>query len=148
MLRIVVLTTGTLAWIYSWILFRQVRAEHTLSEQATPGWLLVLMGLTSTALIATAILAGLRSPLWPTMAAVVAVAFAVLVVLAQHSMLTAALEAGADPKAVDRLTLWFSAQAAIRSRSAFGAALITGLPLAMLLAGATGLVLQQGGSDE
>lgn len=128
------------AWLYSWSLFRGVRAEFAATSTAIPTPLILLMGGISTFLIATGIVAGLKARIWPALAVIAGVLFALLVVTAQHSVMQNALEFAARSSGGGaRSVPWdFAAQAALRSRGVVGAIFVTAVPLLMVLSGITG----------
>lgn len=130
------------AWLYSWSLFRGVRAEFAATSTPIPTGLIFLMGGISTFLIATGIVAGLKARIWPALAVAAGISFAVLVVVAQHSVMQNALDFAASSSGGEaRSVPWdFAAQAALRSRGVLGVIFVTAVPLSMVLAGISGFV--------
>lgn len=140
--RLVALITAVVGWIYSWIVFRQVRSEHQLGDASLPGWLLILMGTASTVLIATAFLAYFRSWVWAPLALASGILFFSMIVLGQLSVMQSALDFARSQGAEARtVTFMDAARAALRLRSTAGAVVVAGVPTLLVLSGLTGLVL-------
>lgn len=133
--RSFVIVVALVAWIYSWWLFRGVRAEYTTGEVGSmPGWLLVLLGGTTTALVATAVAAWLRAPAWPLLALAGSVGLVASVVGSQYGVMKSAVDALAPGTP---LALTDAVRALVRTRGSFEIALISGLSMFLLLGGVT-----------
>lgn len=141
--RRVAIPVAFAGWIYSWVFFREVRSEYESSAAAAPLTILLVMGAVTTILIATAITAAMRSPLWPPLAVAGAVAFAALVIGGQLSTMQAALDFAARGGNARSVTIGEAFDAALRSRSPAGVGLVTAMPTVLALSGITGLVLRR-----
>lgn len=128
-----------IAWIYSWDLFRRFRIEYSGGVIGVmPRWLLVLFGLTTTALIATMIVAKMRIWVWPASALGGSVFFAAGVIGGHYALMNSIIETAGD--GTTRATLNDALNEALRTRSGIELVLITALPTLLLLAGLTGLL--------
>jgi hypothetical protein len=119
------------AWLYSWSLFVEVRNEFSVADGSPPVWILVLLGLTTTALIAAAATAWMKFWFWPAIALVAGLSFAASVIGTQFVTMRIV---------TDAVTLSDAFNAALRERSAAGVVLVTAAPTLLVLAGAAGLV--------
>ncbi|MDQ4149062.1 MAG: hypothetical protein M3164_03595 [Actinomycetota bacterium] len=128
---------GFVGWIYSWTFFRSLRADYSLGDLGSmPAWLVVLMGVASTALIAAGLSAAMRTSAWPAFAVVGGVFLFLLVVLGQQAVMRAA-PGITDPSFSQAF------QAAIRARSPIAAALfVIAVPSALVVFGLAGAALR------
>lgn len=124
---------GLAAWFYSWSLFVEVRNEFSVADGSAPGWVLVLLGFTTTALIASAATAWMKFGAWPAIAVIAGAAFAVSLVGTQFVIMRIATDAVTISDALD---------AALRTRSMFGVIFVTAAPTLLVLAGIAGFIFR------
>lgn len=119
-------------WIYSWSVIRQVRSEFAFGDLGPmPLWLILLMGGTSTLLIAAALAAGMGAPIWPLVAGAAGPAFLALIVLGQRSVMR-------HPHMSDPVGIADALNAALRVRSPLSVAIfVAGVPTALILSSLT-----------
>lgn len=121
------LIASLVGWVYSWLLFSEVRELYLVRDLQMPLWVTLLLGLTTTLLVGTAISAWMRLELWPLLSVFGGVAFLASVVGGQYSL----AGSGAEVTLVDAFRV------ALRTRSAVGAALIAGVPSVLVLSALT-----------
>lgn len=127
------------AWIYSWDLFRRFRIEYSVGAIGLmPRWLLVLFGLTTTALIAAMIVAKMRVRFWPAAALGGSAFFAAAVIGGHYALMNSIIHSVGG--GTTRATVADALNEALRTRSGTELVLITALPTLLLLAGLTGLL--------
>lgn len=120
---------GFAAWLYSWSLFAEIRNEFSVGGGSPPVWILVVLGFTTTALIAAAGASWMKFRLWPVAALLGGASFAVAVVATQFATMRIATSA---------VTIGDAFDAALRERSALGVGFVTAAPTLLILAGLTG----------
>ncbi len=132
--RRVAMIAGFVGWIYSWYLIRGIRNEFLPGDIGRmPGWLLVLMALTSTLLIGTSVSTGIRIPVWPFISAGSGLALVSLIFLGQLSYMQSAAPTQAP-------SLSDAVRAALRVRTPLGVAVfVAGIPTLLVLSGITGM---------
>lgn len=138
--RVIAILVSLIGWGYAWVVFRRVRSEFLVTHASPPVWLLVLMGLASTMLIATAVVAGMRTPSWPWVAIAAGLVFIGMVVLGQRSVMQNAVDFAEGDTTV---TFIDASRASIRERSLPGAAVIAGVSTGLVLSGLTGLITRR-----
>lgn len=143
-LRRAVVLLGLVGWLYSWYLFRGVRNEYLGATLGPiPTWLIALLGVATTALIATAVTAGFRSRIWPALSAFAGIALAASVLFSQFAVMNSVLEfIGSQGSSAGRATIADAFRAALRSRGALEIVIVTAVPTLLVLGGASGWVLR------
>ena len=127
-----------MGWLYSWWLIRGFRAEYAAGDIGPmPMWLTVLMTLASTALIAAAVSAGMKAPIWPWLSIIAGAGMVKLVVGGYFAVLRSTV-----PELSPGLGEAFNA--ALRSQKMWVVVIfVAGIPAALVLAGLTGLMLNR-----
>jgi hypothetical protein len=119
-------------WIYSWYLFRGVRNEYASGDLGPmPSWLVLVLGLTTTGLIACSIAAWMRVPLWPLLAVGSAVVFLIAIVGSQQAVMQAVVDTKFG--GVARVSIGSAVNASLRIRSAAEVILIAVVPTMLTL---------------
>jgi hypothetical protein len=131
-LRRLATLAGLAGWLYSWFVIRGVRSEYAVGDLGTmPVWLLVVMALSSTILIAAALSAAMRAGLWPSLSVAAGLALFCLIVFGQLAVMRSASRI-ARPSVADALT------AAARVRGPVHAGLfMVAIPAVLVVAGIT-----------
>lgn len=126
-------------WIYSWSVIRQVRTEFSFGDLGQmPVWLLILMGGTSTLLIATSLAAAMGARFWPILSAVAGPAFLALIVLGQYAVMR-------HPQIHRAVGIDDAFNAALRVRSPFSVAVfVAAVPTALVLSALTWMIRSRG----
>lgn len=127
---------GFVGWLYSWSLIRAIRRDFSFGLGRMPLWLMVLMGIASTLLIAAGLSAAMRAASWPALAASGGIFLFLLVVLGQLAVMQAA-------PGIEDPSFSQAFHAAIRVRSPISAGLfVIALPAALVVFGLAGLSLR------
>ncbi|MGH2772726.1 MAG: hypothetical protein ACRDIU_06280 [Actinomycetota bacterium] len=136
MARKITVWAGLVGWLYSWWLIRGFRAEYAAGDIGPmPMWLTVLMTLASTALIASAVSAGMKAPVWPWLSIVAGIGTVKLVVGGYFAVLRSTVpELSPGPSE--------AFNAALTSQKMWVVVVfVAAIPTALVLAGLTGLLL-------
>lgn len=119
------------AWIYSWSLFSEARNEFSVAGGSPPVWLLVLLGIATTSLIAGAGAALMHFRFWPEIAIVAGGLFVASVVGTQFA--TMRIASGS-------VTIGDALDASLRVRTMAGVVFISLAPTAMVASALTALL--------
>lgn len=141
--RAVVVVAGLAGWLYSWYYFRGVQAEFAGGDIGImPRWLLIFLGLTTTALIGTVVAAAMSIRWWPVLSVAGSLSLVGGVVLSQHAAMSSALSAlsGAGEEAPG-VPLSAAVNAVLRTRPAIELILISAVVTILLLAIVTTWIL-------
>ncbi|MFN2609267.1 MAG: hypothetical protein ABR507_00095 [Actinomycetota bacterium] len=131
-IRVIAAASAFVGWVYSWYLLRGVRNFYAEGDVGTqPFWLVLLLGLTTTALIATTLTAGTRFRGWPYLSIGSGAGLFGSIILSQFAML-GSVGAGSLANAFDL---------AFRTRTTLSVAVfIAGIPCMLVLSGITFLL--------
>jgi hypothetical protein len=134
--------TAFVGWLYSWALIRAIRSDFAVGDLGgLPLWLIVLMGVSSSALIAASLAAAMRAGLWPLLAATAGLTLFLLVVLGQLALMKG-VPSVQDPSFGDAL------RAAVRVRTRLAAGFwVVGVPTGLVLLGLAGFALKSQEGD-
>ncbi|MGI8425624.1 MAG: hypothetical protein ACR2FO_01960 [Actinomycetota bacterium] len=126
-------------WLYSWYIIRGVRRVYSVRDAGgMPTWLLVLMALTSTALIATTVCSGMRLSVWPAISMGAGVALLALIVGSQLAVMSSFFGYS--------VSIGRAFSESIQTRSpVYVAIFIAGLPALMVMSGLRGLLDSRAG---
>lgn len=151
--RIVAGVVAAIGWVYSWYLFRGIRNQYARVDIGSmPLWLLIIMGLTSTALIATTVMVMLRAEVWSKLSIAAGGLLFVAIVMAPFALMSSYESQGSDgvrkcanfgPASCEQPANLASAfKAVFATRSALSAAVfVAGVPTILVLCGSSGLLL-------
>ena len=125
---------GFAGWLYSWAFFRALRRDYSIAAPGQmPVWLMALMAIASTILIAAGLSAAMRARVWPALAVVGGASLFLLVVLGQLAAMQAA-PGVSDPSFAQAL------RAAIKVRAPLAASFwVMGVPSVLVVLGIVGL---------
>lgn len=129
--------TAFVGWLYSWALIRAIRSDFAVGDLGgLPLWLILLMGVSSSALIAASLAAAMRAGSWPLFAGVGGLSLFLLVVLGQLAIMKG-VPTVQDPSFSDAL------RAAVRVRTGLAAGFwVVGVPTGLVLLGLAGFTLK------
>lgn len=149
-MRALISVAAFAAWIYSWLLVRAVRTEFAVLQIGRiPVWLLILLGVTSTALIATSVGIWLRAGFWPIVSTLAGLLLFVSVVVSQYAVIDATFTSEFVPAETrdDRPTIAEAFDSTLRRnvdgqpRGAVNLAVfVAGIPSLLFLSGLSGML--------
>ena len=132
-LRSLVFVAAVAGWVYSWYQLRGVRNLYLSGDLGQqPFWLILLLGITSTALIGTAMTAVTRFKVWSYLSVVSGLGLFLSIVLSESAVATSVGLPISFGRALDL---------ALRTRSLFAVVVfVAGIPTLLVLAGISGLI--------
>jgi len=151
---------ATLGWVFSWSQLRGIRTEYIEGDLGpVPLGLLVMLGLTSTLMLALAVAALMNADFWPRLSVAVGVLFVAAIYLSHLALLSDTVrrfdrQGTADRRetssiAGDSLEAMLKVTPAGKPRSQAAVAIfIAGVPTALILSGLSMLIRPSGRSQE